>query len=406
MRVLETANKLCSLQYDTKEEIEALEKRVGEQYTEWSTFMGQTLDKITEKMDFSEKREFADRAKREAQLQRHFLTYNERLTHLEDRFQAHTLSVEKMGEDLRMGLGVASSSIQGLEKNMQGLSSKLLLMDCSMTEDKRQTHQLLNQIKRGESVGGSQQLGMGGDIEILRQDLEALRLVVTRNYEELRSQNRADHERQTNHEQGIRQMLQEFSADLEKKTPVQISQDREFISLQYDVHAQKEALVRLAKNMDEVSEEKIRHFQRQVGERMAKTDELIQNIGTKFTGVSKAKMREYQRLVGERLQNNDESLDRLVRSQEEMKKAMREVAEYLGRLPRPVRRPKTRPSGPALPAAPGDAGLVTSGLLIPPVAEPPRTHSGSRTITRSDFPMGEPEREVGASSKTIMHPPQ
>ena len=154
-----------------------------------------------EKLDLAEKREHADLETRERLLMRNFASYNERLNLLEDRSKAHTLNVEKMIEDLRMAMGVASSNMQGLEKGLQGLSSKLLMQEGTMNEERRVTQQKLIKLEANACVGGSQQPGTDGDMEGLRHDLEALRLTVTRNYEELRSQRRADSQRQIEHDQ-------------------------------------------------------------------------------------------------------------------------------------------------------------------------------------------------------------
>ena len=121
--------------------------------------------------------------------------------------------------------------------------------------------------------------------------------------------------------------------------------------------------------MDDITETRFQHYQRQVAEQIMKMGETTQGMVT-MINASTEREHEHQRRVYEKLAKTDEQVSRLSRAQEEMKKALREVAEYLGRLPRSVRRPKTRPAGPALPAAAGDAGVATSSSAIPILAAP------------------------------------
>ena len=109
--------------------------------------MGQILDRITENVELSEQRETRARERREEQMQRYFATYNERLTSLEDRFKAHMQSVARITEDVRMGLGVASSTVQSLKRNVQGLSNHVRLMDISMSQSENETQSLLTMVQ-------------------------------------------------------------------------------------------------------------------------------------------------------------------------------------------------------------------------------------------------------------------
>jgi len=126
VRVLEIANRMHSMHYNSREELEALERRVGEQFMEWSTYVGQTVDKITEKMDHAERRERVERQQREAALMRHFQAYDEQLSILGDRYRAQTQSTEKMGEDLRLGLAMIASNVSALEKTSRDCLASLL----------------------------------------------------------------------------------------------------------------------------------------------------------------------------------------------------------------------------------------------------------------------------------------
>jgi len=163
--------------------------------------------------------------------------------------------------------------------------------------------------------------------------------------------------------------LEEISAATEKNAQFSGCGERELRSLQYDIGAQKIALVDLAKGVDNLVSERLPLHQRQVEERLAKTETFVQQTTSRVEKLSNEKLEEQQRWVEEKTAKTGDVLARMMGAQEEMKKAMRELAEFLGRQARTTRRTKTRAAAPALPAAPGEVGSTTTA--------PPPTHFGN-----------------------------
>ena len=359
-RMLELTDKLCRLQLNNNEEIDALERRVGEQYGHWTDFINRTLDQLSDRLAIADARE--------QQLQQQ---YQEALQALQTQHQADmkklelslgTLSVQltTVNNEMQLGLASAQSHSEGVGCAVRAIEHSIKDFERVMGDGLHAQH---NRITILEGVGlasgssNSELPSTIADLSRLQQDVDHVKHTMAVNNANLGAQLEGVSQRQVAFESTLTDRLYEMVGNLEKK------------------------VIGVIPPNHQIEIEELRHEMGVQQNVIRGINSQIQNLGTMASETS-------QHEILTRLTEQERQVARVQRTQNEIREALRGVTRFLEANPRLARKSRPRTAAPALPPPAEEVTSATSSHPLPTIPPPrcPRASSltGDSTLVRGE----------------------